>query len=203
MIIEGYHGTKEENVKSIKKNNFRINYNRYQWLGKGVYFFLDSSFSNPVKLARKWAKAESWDNKQQCMDYYEYSILKAEIIKEEDVLLDVTTDEGKKCFNYFREKLREKLKKFKIDVKDKDWHEGVKKQQDYYAYNEEDVYEKIKEVLGIEIIINNLYIKFSLERMCNLESETPNCKVVSVSNTDRIKTETIVEEEKGGIKNEF
>lgn len=49
-----YHGTNSECVESIERIGFRPSSSDTEWLGSGVYFFVEGSFC-PLTNAREWA----------------------------------------------------------------------------------------------------------------------------------------------------
>lgn len=51
----GYHGTSEENAAQIIKSKFIPSENHDDWLGYGVYFFIDG-ISCPINNAKAWDK---------------------------------------------------------------------------------------------------------------------------------------------------
>ncbi|OHD10249.1 MAG: hypothetical protein A2086_00615 [Spirochaetes bacterium GWD1_27_9] len=183
-IIEGYHGTDYNNFQNIKNNNFVINYNRDQWLGKGVYFFI-KDFNNPISDAENWAIAESWDNDNKIRKYDKYIVIKAEIIKEdENKILDLRNNDGLKIFNYYRGLFINSLKENKLLAK--------RESENIDEITDAVIFESMKEKLGIDIIINQTYIKFTTERVRNIKSLVPNTVIMSVSNIKIIKKESII-----------
>ncbi|GEM_PF-1909268 len=48
---QGYHGTSKASADSIDKGNFKIDFQKFGWLGSGIYFFQSNS-----ELADYWSQ---------------------------------------------------------------------------------------------------------------------------------------------------
>jgi hypothetical protein len=174
----GYHGTNSKHVQSILKNNFNISQNADEWIGYGVYFFVDG-ISCPINNSREWAINQAYHQ----TDYTNYSILKATITGEN--VLDLTTQAGLIAFNTMRQKIIEKHKQ--------------------YFYRDRNIYEDdrlicnlIIQAMNLDLLINNLYIKTKIQRMKIIYSRIPNVTVMLVVNPNKsIDLSSIEEIEKG------
>lgn len=85
--IVGYHGTNQDNGKSIlTSRNFHIAGSCYDWLGKGAYFF-----ENDKHQAYMFIK---FKDKNRTLRHDEICVIKADI--KPDKLLDLLCDEDRK-----------------------------------------------------------------------------------------------------------
>lgn len=184
--ITGYHGTAKDNVQDIKKYNFKIKEDKNHWLGNGVYFFIESYIQPSVVLAKKWAKAESWNNYRKEYTYDIYSVLKSDIILYKGSILNLRNSSGLEIFNKYREKLKNKLTINELKTKIDDFK----------------IIEHIKDKFNVKIVIADVYIKFEKERIAKLHSNIPNCAIMSVSEASLIDKQSIEEVDRGRVKNE-
>ncbi|MCW1913720.1 hypothetical protein OJ996_09050 [Luteolibacter sp. GHJ8] len=100
----GYHGTSSEAARDIKEDkNFLPSDGDDKWLGPGVYFFEDG-ISNGKDDAKSWGYVAAWDNDEECLKYREYAVVKVALSMKK--MLDLTTFEGLKFFEYARREFR-------------------------------------------------------------------------------------------------
>src|SRR6056297_2107385 len=92
--FSGYHGTSYESSEKILQSNYELSLGDNEWLGSGVYFFLDGFSSVPKEQAKKWAIAQAWDNNERKYDYTWDGVLKSVIAVSDENLLDLTIEEG-------------------------------------------------------------------------------------------------------------
>jgi len=186
--IAGYHGTYPDCLDGILSNNFFESNDEDIWLGKGVYFFVDGIGAlNPKEYSYLYSVDRCWDNIKK--EYTkEYSIVLEAIIKiPEKKYLDLTKDEGLYLFNTFRadsiKAIESKGLKSKIEYKDSD------------------ILKIMREILGIEIVKSNVYIKFAIQRIAKMESRIPNVTILVVNNpTKNILKPSIKEVDKKRIE---
>lgn len=174
MEIIGYHGTNKDNIESIRKANFKISAGDEEWLGHGVYFFVDG-IACPIESSKGWAIAQSWNNTNKSNNYPEYCVLSAKITSEH--ILDLRVQEDLIKYNSYRDHV-------------------VNKCGDYFrknSYKKHDnlINNMIAGQLGLEVIISNLFIKFRAFRIAQLISRMPNVSVLCAKNADCINAETI------------
>lgn len=185
ITIKGYHGTNFDSAKKIVTSNYKISKGDDHWLGDGVYFFVEGISTNIVKLAEKWAKAQSWNNKTKTHNYNKYAAIESIIEVDEENFLDLTTEEGVKIFFYFAEKFIEEIKK--------EITKGQKglKFLDGFLIN----LMRGENVLPpTEVIKGNFYIKFEQERKNKINFRTNNCTICAVYNPEKnIKYNKIVD----------
>ncbi|WCC41982.1 hypothetical protein PJJ26_11065 [Tenacibaculum finnmarkense] len=150
MRIKGYHGTSISSAKEIIKSNYDLSIGDKEWLGNGVYFFIEGISSKPNEQAKNWAITQSWDNIKQEHKYKEYCVIKSNFDVNEDNLLDLTKEEGVEILAYFLECFEEKIKKLN---KNFDFIDGL-------LIN----LARGEGILPIDVVKGNFYIKFAKER---------------------------------------
>jgi len=187
--IKGYHGTDLNNRQGIVDNNYNESKSN-EWLGDGVYFFIEKVQNEPVKDAENWAITEAWDNTKRKYKYNEYVVLESEIKINPDKLLDLDTEDGIKIFNEVRSTIEKSIvnenKKIKSSVK--------RTQIDNIIFT------FLKKKSSIEFVKSKMYIKFENTRKYLIESRIPNVCILSVSNPKKnIQKKTINEVKKGVI----
>lgn len=176
----GSHGTNFDHVESIIANNFVESNSSDDWLGKGAYFFIDGCNDQSTHdLALEWAKAHHWDNKRKCYTCEHVATFDVDISCDDDKILDMTKLRGRKLFNAYRESLKKSISK------------GLKLKPKK-ALSDTSIFNSIRNNLGIEAILCDMYIKFEYERVNVLHSRLPNCTIIAVSNTqENIDVDTL------------
>lgn len=99
MIIVGYHATNKANAKKILKKGFMQSKGDKEWLGSGIYFYLN------IQDALEWRRCDT--------------ILCTFIKVGEKDILDIDSDKGKRKYLQATNKVIEKAKTLKIEL-DKD-----------------------------------------------------------------------------------
>lgn len=176
--IIGFHGTDARNVSNIKANNFRLSLGDQEWLGDGIYFFVDGiCHPTPKNNAVKWAIASAWDNTQKRNTYNEYSILEVEIEENENFILDLCTVEGMKIYNYLRNKYIEKIVQAGVKL--------VKRPR----FRDGEIINSARKnkIFPINIVKGNFYIKFANERKFDISFRIPNTTIIAVYDVNTIK----------------
>ncbi|WP_246124856.1 hypothetical protein [Algibacter pacificus] len=107
--FKGYHGTSISSAKEILKSNYDLSIGDKEWLGNGVYFFIEGISSKPNGQAKNWAIAQSWDNVNKKNKYKEYCVIKSNIEVSEHNLLDLTKEEGVNVLEYLLECFEKKI----------------------------------------------------------------------------------------------
>ncbi|MGM0635775.1 MAG: hypothetical protein ACQESK_06885 [Bacteroidota bacterium] len=169
--IEGFHGTSFENAKKIILDDFKLSFGDKEWLGDGIYFFIKGINNKPSSQAENWAIAQSWDNIEKKYTYRRYSILKCDIEVNEDSFLDLTTSEGVEILDYIIDNHSLKMKEISKSLS----------YIDGFVIN----FARGENLLDIDVAKGNFYIKFSKERINNLNRRTPNCTICSVYNPEK------------------
>lgn len=173
--LKGFHGTSTTNADAILKEGFKSSVGDEEWLGDGVYFFTEGISPPPQNNAVKWAIAQSWDNVQKKHTYNNYSVIKSDISVEGDNFLDLTSPKGIEFFNYLRNKYIESVKKGKVKPKNQDFKDG-------HIINDARAFLDVK----IDVTKGNFYIKFSVERIYNINFRTPNATILAVFDVNTI-----------------
>lgn len=143
-----------------------------EWLGDGVYFFVDGLNSDTTTLATNWATCQAWDNISRTHKYKNYAVIESEIQVEEEEFLDLTVEEGVEILEYLTERYINKIK-------------GIGKSLSFYdgfllnlARNEK--------VFPLEVVKGNFYIKFEQARIHRINLRTNNCTICSVYDPSKI-----------------
>jgi hypothetical protein len=169
----GYHGTNYELVESIKKDNFKKSLNDDEWLGHGVYFFIDG-ISDAKNNAVEWAKNQAYEYGQY--KYNKYAVIEVKIICEK--ILNITTQEGMKAFNILRNSLIRK-------------HDSLFQRDRNFRCDDRIMWNLVAQVMGLEAVIHNLYIKDKVQRIRKIGSNVPNTTVMCVKTPDLIDKNSI------------
>lgn len=168
----GHHGTDSSSANSILASNFSISVGDAEWLGDGVYFFVDGLNSDTTTLAMNWATCEAWDKVSRTRKYKNYAVIESEIQVEEEEFLDLTVKEGVEVLEYLTEKYLDKLRSI---GKKLSFYDGVLLN---LARNEK--------VFPLEVVKGNFYIKFEQARIYRINLRTNNCTICSVYNPSKI-----------------
>lgn len=168
--IEGFHGTSFENAKEIILEDFNPSIGDEEWLGDGVYFFVNGISDKPSNQAEEWAIAQSWNKVTKQNTYKRYAVLKCQIEVNEDNFLDLTTSEGVEILDYIIESHTAKMKEIGKKV---NYIDG-------FVIN----FAREEGFLPVEVAKGNFYIKFTKERINRLNRRTPNCTICSVYNPE-------------------
>lgn len=186
--IIGYHGTSEESAINILGNNYKLSIGDKEWLGDGVYFFLEGLSKTPQEQASKWAKASAWNKADKTCKYDNFAVIKSKIEVEQDNFLDLTTSEGVEVLEYLAEKFYKKAKKISRRFDNID---GL-------LIN----LARGEGILPIDVAKGNFYIRFAEERKKSIFLRTPNSTICSVYETNKnILSSDIVQI--GEVKNEI
>lgn len=178
LSIVGHHGTSVDSANAILKNSFSISEGDREWLGDGVYFFVDGVSTKTVELASKWAIAEAWNKKERKLDYNSYSIIESTISVDELEYLDLTIEDGLEVLEYLIDRYEDKIS-------------SINRRMDYadgslinMARNEG--------VFPLEVVKGNFYIKFKRERILWLNMRTNNCTICAVYNPSKCIKESLI-----------
>jgi hypothetical protein len=185
--FEGFHGTSLKSATEILKSNFELSFGDAEWLGDGVYFYINGVSTKPEEQAEKWAIAQSWNNDTKKHSYNNYCVLKSIIDVEEDNFLDLTNEDGIEVFEYLLDRFEKKIKE---SGKKLDYLDGL-------LVN----LARGEGILEIDVVKGNFYIKFAQERIKRINLRTNNCTICAVylpnKNLKEIKITKL-----GKIKNE-
>lgn len=177
-----FHGSDLNNKASILSNNFHPSKNEKDWLGHGVYFFIDG-VSDPVNNATEWAKNQAFT--REGWSYDKYGIFQAKVVCER--VLDVTNIEGLKFFNVLRNRLIEKNDEHFERNRDKLCDDQV-------------MWNLVASVAELDAVIHNLYIKNKTQRIKKIMSNVPNTTVLCVKEPASIIKDSIEVLQEGDVR---
>ncbi len=169
----GFHGSDFDNIDSILSENFRESENEDEWLGYGVYFFVDG-ISDPQKNAMEWAKNQAYNKGK--VDYDKFVVFKAEVVCGR--VLDTTNLDGLKVFNTLRDAL----------IKKHD--ECFQKNRNVWC-DDRIMWNLVAQTMKLDAVVHNLYIKSKIQRIKKIGSNVPNTTVLCVKVPASIVKETI------------
>ncbi len=187
MIV--YHGTSNESWKNItKSNSYNLSKGDSHWLGDGVYFFIDSIYSEcPIDNAVSWSKLNAYDKKSKTYKYTDYIVSKNNIEDESLQLWDLSSSEGAEIFFAIKKLLHDKILDAKKVIKTGPL-DGVVIN---FALNEIDE-------ISFNAVKNNLFIQLTVdERKNRIGFSQPNCTALAIRDASIIKIVGI--EKKGDI----
>ncbi|KAB2332938.1 hypothetical protein [Bacillus mesophilum] len=173
-IENAHHGTsKEAGTAIVCSGEFLISTRPLLWLGDGAYFF-----NNDKKIAKEWCISEGYKK-----SYVEYTIIEARInINTDEEMLDLNKPDNRKMFHAHREIVRDQFKKRRIGVKGKtDFFDGQ-------------IINDLCKVAEYKVVMQDMFIQLSKDRILKTLSRVPNCTVISVRDTNYIEAPKIVEE---------
>ena len=173
--FKGYHGTSLSLATQIIKSNYQLSIGDKEWLGDGVYFFIDSLSTRPNEQAREWAIAQAWNLKDKIYGYKKYAVLKSTITVYDDNLLDLTTEDGIQILKYIYDRFEKKLKTLKKKLK---FIDGL-------LIN----LARGEQFLDIDVAKGNVYIKFAKERINAINLRTSNCTICAVYDPNKNHSE--------------
>lgn len=162
----GFHGTSFDNAINITQGSFQPSKGNTEWLGDGVYFFIEGINRNPAIQAEKWAIAQSWDSDVKENRYDRVSVIKSDIIVEDDFFLDLTSNNGVEILSYVIEKYQNKLLSIGKKLK---YLDGL-------IIN----FIRGEGILNIQVVRGNFYIKFTNERINKINLRIPNTTICAV-----------------------
>lgn len=179
----GFHGTNNDLTQQILSQGLQPSIGDKEWIGDGVYFFIDGLSKDPRGQAKKWAIISAWDNNLKTNKYNTFAVLESMIKVDDDNLLNLNTADGVEILEFLKDQCENKLKKKKLDF------------IDGYLIN----YARGENILTIDACITNTYIKLEKrDRINNFKTRSSNCTICSVYNpsVNIIKTTKI---EEGGF----
>lgn len=113
VTITGYHGTSKESANNILKYKIYIDSNSdSEWLGTGVYFFIDDDKDKAINNAKKWA-----------INYKKfsfYSVIETTMLTEEEKIIDLNDPEWQDLYHQYRNaRIKEIINRgirFEVDI---------------------------------------------------------------------------------------
>ena len=183
VSIIGFHGTSFENAAKITKGDFIISRGDNEWIGDGAYFFIEGISKVPKEQAEHWAIAQAWDNKINKYSYNSISLIKSNILVEDDNFLDLTTSDGVEILMYVLEQHEKTI----LSIgKSLSYLDGL-------IIN----FARGEGLLKADVVKGNFYIKFENERVFKINLRTSNCTICSVYDPKKnLKNNTIISNKK-------
>lgn len=176
--VVGFHGTTLSAGVSIQSTGFKLSSSDQDWLGHGVYFFIDG-VSNPLINATEWALNNSQGNI--------ICVVKVKIKIYEHDVLDMRSIEGLKKYNFYRDEVL--CNHYDKLSERRDFN--IKKRKDIRV-DDCTIIELIRKNNNYNTIIHNVYIKNEVERKLALESSYPNSTVLCTSDLGGLEIIDIV-----------
>jgi hypothetical protein len=181
--FSGYHGTDDQNVDSIQAENFLPSTADDDWLGHGVYFFVEG-ISCPIQNAVEWANYRAFDSKTRSLTYHKFAVLNAAV--QANRVLDTTQQDGLIAFNALRNRLIQKNNTFFGRSRDLTQDNRI-------------LWTLVRNALDSEVVIHNLYIKDRLSRRLKIFSNVPNTTVMCVKDSSFIQLPSISVLQRGSV----
>jgi len=150
--------------------------NHDEWLGTGVYFFIDG-ISEGIHAAEEWAIAQAWNNMDAVYTYTDYSVLKALVAGKR--VLDLTGAEGLKAYNLVR------MVAASVYADKFSSRKGVGPSHDKLTMNL--AFRQMK----LDIILSHMYVRNADFRKRSVFSRIPNVTMLCVKDPANIDVERI------------
>lgn len=133
--------------------------------------------------AEQWAIAQAWNPKVNDYRYSNVSVIKSDIIVEEDNFLDLTVSDGVDVLLYILEQHEKKI----LSIgKSLSYLDGL-------IIN----FARGEGLLDVDVVKGNFYIKFAKERVYKINLRTSNCTICSVFDTKKnLSNNTIISNKK-------
>lgn len=180
MDIElvGYHGTDHALVEKIRDEGFISSKGDDQWLGSGVYFYVQGLSEKPEEQAKKWSILQAWDKKNKRNRYSAYAVFRAVIRVAQDNFLDLNTSAGQQILEYIKNCCIKKL--IHKNHGGLNFIDGIIIN---FAHDE-------MPDICIDVVKCNMCIKLTREdRIYKLNSRIPNCSICAVYDPSKNITE--------------
>ncbi|MCD2348487.1 hypothetical protein [Clostridium guangxiense] len=174
----GYHGTDYNGEKCIiRSRHFNLSNRDDEWLGSGIYFFIDENQNEAVSNALKWAI--------NFKGFKFYTVLQCNISIEKNRLIDFNNDETwRSLFHDYR---KEVIK----DIKSR----GIKIQTSKHKFDCK-IINEICEKFNILAVKQQRYIS-KLENSDLPMSEVPNCTILCVRDNCLLDEQSIKVKRRG------
>lgn len=176
-VFEAYHGTDySAEVSIMRHKNYKASNEDDEWLGTGIYFFIDSDKRKAIDNAYKWAV--------NFKHFRFYAVLRSIILVDENKIINFNDEKWQEIYHAYRdEKINSTINRG-ITV------ETNKIKFDCQVINE------ICNKFGVLVLYQQRYI--DLHKIRGLpKSEIPNCTILCVRKNDLIEKSSIKVEKKG------
>lgn len=173
--IVAYHGTSNEGEKGIlKSRTFNPSVNDDEWIGKGIYYFINYK---AIENSINWAK--------NVKNFKFYSIIESNICVEENKILDLDDPEYRELFHDYREAFLKISGRKNVIIKDDD-KKKVKKLDCM-------IIDKLAQKGNFDAILQSRYIELRKRKSGKqlIASNVPNCNILCVKNYNIIDLDSI------------
>ncbi len=169
-----------QNAKSILENGFKVIPSPEDWLGHGLYFFIDG-ISEPERCAFEWSKNTFGINHGVALE--------AKILVKQVDILDLRVTDNLKKYNH----IREKIINTNFDNLSRRRDLSLKKRKDI-RLDDCIITNEVCRIMGYKALIHNIYIKKKAQRELILESSYPNATVLCINDLETVNSINIAEE---------
>jgi len=199
MQYDAWHGTTQVNAKSIRNKGFNrseVDFNNTSIrnpndLGGGVYFFIDSRYSEGRKMAEKYA--HKYRNEIAKQQRCQIEVINVSIKIEDDYLLDLDDDDTSDLFIKFQKEHERQRSRVVNNLR----NDGASRRKNYDGIMVELFARHINKQLpdgSIQTVLKDTITIFD-----NIISNFPNGKELCVREMDCIK----IKDEEKDYGNEF
>ncbi|RMD04889.1 hypothetical protein D9O40_00620 [Clostridium autoethanogenum] len=177
LVFDAYHGTDYNAEKCITKyKKYKVSNKDNEWLGTGIYFFIDKDKQKAIENAYKWAV--------NFKHFKYYAVLRSLILVDEDKIINFNDEDWQEIYHKYREgKINETINR------------GLTIETDRIKFDCQVINEMCKK-FGILAIYQQRYIDL-LEKRGLPKSEIPNCTILCVRRNELIDKSSIKVEERG------
>lgn len=159
-------------AESIVSSNFIISMDEEDWLGTGVYFFLDG-ISSGVECAIEWARNSH--KGQSCC------VIEVTIAIPKKLIFDLTSIVGLHHYDIIRKNIIYENYNFLSSRRDL----SIKKRRDI-RLDDKIITNSVMKKVNKKLLIHNVYIKNFKQRKLILESSYPNSTVACLNDLSLI-----------------
>ncbi|MGE7958549.1 hypothetical protein ACQKQA_18515 [Pseudomonas sp. NPDC089530] len=168
-----------DKARCIVESGYEVNTSDEDWLGSGVYFFVDG-FACPKSNAKEWALFK-YHGCNPC-------VVASEVLVSPEKVLDLRDASGLYIYNEARARILSE--NYESLLKRRDL--SKKKRRDI-RLDDAIVTRKVVSLLNVSVLFHNLYIKNKIHRGLELESSYPNSTVCCVADPNLIVRSWVVE----------
>ncbi|MHB9949476.1 hypothetical protein CF055_10435 [Clostridium botulinum] len=167
----GYHGTDNSGAQSILRyKKYKASNKENEWLGTGIYFFIDENEKVAIENAYKWAT--------NYKKFRFYSVLKTIVNTNKDKIIDFNDPDWQWVYHKYREE------RINYTI-----NKGIKLETDKLKFDCEIINDVCKK-FSIDLVYQQRYINLSKKRNI-VSSAIPNCTIMCVRRNDIINNQSI------------
>ncbi|EPY2286502.1 hypothetical protein ACTQ4P_18475 [Clostridium sporogenes] len=167
----GFHGTDNSGAQAILRyKKYKASNKENEWLGTGIYFFIDENRKVAIENAYKWAT-----NYKKIRFY---SVLETIVNTNKDKIIDFNDPEWQWVYHKYREE------RINYTI-----NKGIKLETDKLKFDCEIINDVCKK-FSIDLVYQQRYINLSKRRNI-VSSAIPNCTIMCVRRNDIINKQSI------------